>query len=182
MAKTIVVLGDSISAAYGLKVDQGWVHLLQTKLHAEKRAYTVINASISGETSAGGLARIDKLLQTHHPAIVLLELGANDGLRGLPPGNMYKNLAAIIQRSQRAGARVLLLGMRIPPNYGKRYIEMFYDVYPRLARDYGIDYIPFLIKDVALKKDYMQPDGLHPNALGQPLIADMVWQYLQPML
>lgn len=182
LAKTIVVLGDSISAGYGLEVDQGWVDLLQLKLREQNRPYQVFNESISGETSAGGLARIDAALDAHQPAIVLLELGANDGLRGLPPKVMYRNLSEIIARSQQAGAKVLLLSMRIPPNYGKRYTQMFYDVYPKLAKHYQIPYIPFLIEDVALEAEYMQKDGLHPNAQAQPIIADIVWKYLVPML
>ncbi len=182
LAKTIVVLGDSISASYGLEVDQGWVNLLQLKLAEQHRPYKMVNESISGETSAGGLARIGKTLTAYKPAIVLLELGANDGLRGLPPKTMHQNLGEIIERSQQAGAKVLLLSMRIPPNYGKRYTEMFYNVFPQLAKQYQIPYIPFLIEDVALDVEYMQQDGLHPNARAQPIIADIVWKYLAPLL
>lgn len=181
-ARTIVVLGDSISASYGIEVGEGWVSLLQKKLRAEKFPYRVFNESISGDTSAGGLARIDAILARHKPDLVLLELGANDGLRGLSPKQMKVNLTEIIQRSRKAGARVLLLGMRMPPNYGKRFVDMFYDVYPQLAKELDVDYIPFLLEDVALDKDLMQRDGLHPNAKAQPEIADKVWVYLRPLL
>ena len=181
-AKTIVVLGDSISAAYGIEVDKGWVQLLQKKLDHEKFSYKIHNESISGDTTAGGLARIDKALLQYQPTLVMIELGANDGLRGLSPVAMKANLAEIIRRAQSAEANVLLLGMRIPPNYGKRYIEMFYNVYPQLAQEMNIPYVPFLLEDVALQKKYMQNDGLHPNAQAQPLIADKVWQYLAAML
>lgn len=182
LAKSIVVLGDSISAGYGIEVKQGWVALLQNKLAQANRPYEVINASISGDTTAGGLARIDKILATHKPDVVLVELGANDGLRGLPPKLMKENLAEITQRARKAGAKVLLLSMRIPPNYGKRYTEMFYDVYPQLSKELGVPYMPFILEDVALVKELMQPDGLHPNAKAQPMIADKVWEHLQPLL
>lgn len=182
MAKSIVVLGDSISAGYGIEVKQGWVALLQEKLAEAKSPYVVINASISGDTTAGGLARIDKILATHKPEIVLVELGANDGLRGLSPALIKDNLAEITRRAQNAGAKVLLLSMRIPPNYGKRYTEMFYDVYPQVSKALGVTYVPFILEDVALIKELMQPDGLHPNAKAQPMIADKVWAGLRPLL
>jgi acyl-CoA thioesterase-1 len=182
MAKSIIVLGDSISASYGIDVDQGWVSLLQKKLQRENKPYTIFNESISGDTTAGGLARIDKALDLHKPTIVLLELGANDGLRGLSPKKMKKNLAEITRRVQQSGANVLLLGMRIPPNYGKRYVDMFYNIYPQLAEELKISLVPFLLQDVALHKELMQNDGLHPSALAQPLIAEKVWKHLYPLL
>lgn len=182
VAKSIVVLGDSISAGYGIEVQQGWVSLLRHKLAEENVSYEIINASISGDTTAGGLARIDKILATHQPEIVLVELGANDGLRGLSPKLMKDNLAEITRRAQKAGAKVLLLSMRIPPNYGKRYTEMVYGVYPQLSEELGVPYMPFILEDVALVKELMQPDGLHPNAKAQPVIADKVWLHLQPLL
>jgi len=182
MAKSIVVLGDSISAGYGIEVDQGWVALLQKKLLASKSNYIINNASISGDTSAGGLARIDQILTAHKPAIVLLQLGANDGLRGLLPVQMKNNLAEIVRRAQKAGAKVLLLGMKIPPNYGKRYVDLFYNVYPQLAKELAIPLVPFLLEDVALNKDLMQADGLHPNAKAQPILADKIEPYLFPLL
>jgi len=181
-AESIVVLGDSISAAYGIEARHGWVALLDKNLQEQNLDYQVINASISGDTSAGGLARIDKILEQHQPKVVLIELGANDGLRGLSPKNMHTNLAEIIQRSQKAGAKVLLLSMRIPPNYGKRYTEMFYDVYPSLSAELSIPYVPFILEDVALIKAFMQKDGLHPNAKAQPLIQEKVWLYLKKLL
>ncbi len=182
IAKSIVVLGDSISAGYRINVDQGWVNLLQKKLQQENLSYTIYNESISGDTSAGGLARINTILERLKPDILLLELGANDGLRGLSPKIMKNNLAEIIKRTQSHNAKVLLLGMRIPPNYGKRYIDMFYNIYPQLAEELKIPLVPFLLEDVALHKHLMQSDGLHPNALAQPIIAAKVWRYLQPVL
>jgi acyl-CoA thioesterase-1 len=182
MAKSIVVLGDSISAGYGIEVAQGWVALMQNKLNDSHKDFTLHNASISGDTSSGGLARVDALLSLHKPDILILELGANDGLRGLSPVLMKNNLTDIIRRAQQANAKILLLGMKIPPNYGKRYIEMFYNVYPRLAKELNISTIPFLLEDVALKSDMMQPDGLHPNAKAQPIITEKIWQQLLPLL
>ena len=178
----IIVLGDSISAGYGIEVDEGWVALLQKKLHEAKINYNISNASISGDTSAGGLARIDPLLTAHKPAIVLLQLGANDGLRGLSPVQMKSNLSEIVHRAQKAGAKVILLGMKIPPNYGKRYIDKFYNVYPQLAKELDIPFVPFLLEDVALNKDLMQADGLHPNAKAQPILANKIEPYLFPLL
>jgi acyl-CoA thioesterase I len=178
----IIVLGDSISAGYGIEVDEGWVALLQKKLLEAKINYNISNASISGDTSAGGLARIDPLLTAHKPAIVLLQLGANDGLRGLSPVQMKSNLSEIVHRAQKAGAKVILLGMKIPPNYGKRYIDMFYNVYPQLAKELDIPFVPFLLEDVALNKDLMQADGLHPNAKAQPILANKIEPYLFPLL
>lgn len=182
MAKSIVVLGDSISAGYGIDVKQGWVALLQKKFNEQQLDYVISNESISGDTSAGGLARIDQALARHKPAIVLLELGANDGLRGLSPVEMKNNLIEMVKRSQKAGAKVLLLSMRIPPNYGKRYIEMFYNIYPQLSAELNIPYVPFILEEVALKPELMQADGLHPNALAQPTVAEKIWPYLQPLL
>lgn len=182
MAKSILVFGDSISAAYGMEVQQGWVALLQKKLNEQPQQHTINNESISGETTAGGLARIDQALKRHKPSIVLLELGANDGLRGLSPQAMKKNLQDMVQRSQAAGARVLLLGIKIPPNYGKSYIEMFYAIYPQLAAELNIPLVPSIMEEVALNPELMQPDGLHPNAKAQPVMAEKIWQYLLPML
>lgn len=179
---TVLVVGDSISAAYGMETEQGWVALLQKKLLAERLNYQIVNASISGDTSVGGLARIDKLLAQYHPQWVLIELGANDGLRGLSPKAMKNNLAAIINKSQKAGANIALLAMKLPPNYGKRYIEMFYQVYPALAAELKIPLVPFVLEEVALQEELMQADGLHPNAKGQPLILNRIWQYLHKLL
>lgn len=181
-AKTIVVLGDSISAGFGIEVQQGWVALLQNRLAAQHSPYVISNESISGDTSAGGLARIDDALRRHKPQIVLIELGANDGLRGLSPEAMKANLTEIVKRAEKTGAKVLLLAMKIPPNYGKRYIEMFYNIYPQLAAELKVPYVPFILEDVALKPELMQADGLHPNALAQPFVAERIWRYLVPML
>lgn len=178
----IVVLGDSISAGYGIEVDQGWVALLQKKLVDAKLDYRISNESISGDTSAGGLARIDQILSSQKPVMVLIELGANDGLRGLSPALMKTNLAEIVRRVRQAGAKVMLLGMKIPPSYGKRYIELFYNIYPQLSKELAIPFVPSIVEEVALVKDLMQPDGLHPNAKGQPIIADKIASYLFPLL
>ncbi|MCX7106471.1 MAG: arylesterase [Methylococcales bacterium] len=179
---TIVVFGDSISAGYGIEVQEGWVALLNKKLKETNSNYIISNASISGETTAGGLARIDQVLTTQKPAIILLQLGANDGLRGLSPVMMKNNLFDIVRRSQKSGAKVILLGMKIPPNYGKRYVDMFYNVYPELSKEMGIPMVPFLLEDVALDKDLMQADRLHPNAKAQPILADKIKPYLIPLL
>ncbi|MGZ5075706.1 MAG: arylesterase [Methylobacter sp.] len=181
-AKSIVVLGDSISAGYGIEVSQGWVALLQQKLNDKSAGYIIHNESISGDTTAGGLARIDRALSVHKPDIVIVELGANDGLRGFPPKLIKSNLAEIIHRAQQAGAKVLLLAMKIPPSYGKRYTDLFYAIYSQLAKELDIPYVPFIMEDIALDKDMMQADRVHPNAKGQPYIADKVWPQLLPLL
>jgi acyl-CoA thioesterase-1 len=182
MAKSIVVLGDSISAAYGIEVGQGWVALVQGKLQKGHGDYTINNESISGDTSAGGLARVDDVLSRHKPGVVIIELGANDGLRGLSPAMLKNNLAEIARRAQKSGAKVLLLSMRIPPNYGKRYTEMFYNVYPQLSKELDVPYVPFILEDIALTKQLMQQDGLHPNDKGQAIIADKIWPHLVKLL
>lgn len=182
MSNTIVVLGDSISAAYGIEIEQSWVSLLQNRLDETNKDYQIISESISGDTSAGGLARLNAVLSRHKPAILIIELGANDGMRGLSISIMKNNIAEIIRRSRKAGAEVLLLGMRIPPNYGKRYINMFYNVYKELSSELKITYIPFILEDVALIRELMQSDGLHPNAKAQPIIAEKVWLKLRPLL
>lgn len=181
-AKSIVVLGDSISAAYGIDVGQGWVALVQAKLQEKHSGYTVNNESISGDTSAGGLARIDAALSRHKPSVVIIELGANDGLRGLSPAVLKSNLAGIAHRVQNSGAKVLLLSMRIPPNYGKRYTEMFYNVYPDLSKELNVPYVPFILEDVALVKQLMQEDGLHPNEKAQAMIVEKIWPHLVNLL
>ncbi|MBL1264774.1 arylesterase [Candidatus Methylomicrobium oryzae] len=181
-AETVVVLGDSISAAYGIEVEQGWVRLLESKLRKAGIEALVRNESISGETSAGGLARIDRILGEEKPSVVIIELGANDGLRGLSPAALKHNLDEIIRRSRARGAKVLLLSMTIPPNYGKRYIDMIYNVYHELSREKSVPLVPFILGDIALVEELMQPDGLHPNAKAQPLIADKIWQHLLPLL
>jgi acyl-CoA thioesterase-1 len=180
--KSIVVFGDSVSAAYGLAQARGWVALLGQRLKRERADYIVVNASISGETSAGGLARIDKVLEQHKPAIVILGLGGNDGLRGLPLAEMTKNLAAIIERAQKAGARVLLVGVRIPPNYGIEYSEGFAATYVELARRHKTALVPFLMEDIWDKPELFQADRIHPTEAAQPLMEERVWKALSPLL
>jgi acyl-CoA thioesterase-1 len=179
----ILVFGDSISAGYGLeRVQQGWVALLQARLKEQEYGYDVINASVSGETTAGGLARLPRALALHHPKIVILELGGNDGLRALPIAQMRANLAQMADLAAAEGARVLLLGMRMPPNYGPDYTEQFRASYVALAREKKLPLVPFLLNDVALSPDLMQADGIHPNALGEPKVLDNVWPALKPLL
>ncbi len=179
----VLVLGDSISASYGLEnVSLGWVNLLAEKIKAVGRPWQIANASISGETSAGGLSRVDGLLAKHKPGLLVLELGANDGLRGLNPSIMQANLSEIITRAQKAGAKVMLLGMRIPPNYGKRYNDLFEAVFPAVAKEHGTAYVPFLMEGVGGNAQFMQPDGIHPNEQAQPLLMRLVWDQLEPLL
>lgn len=178
----IMVFGDSLSAAYGLSPKQGWVALLEDRIRAQKFDYTVRNASISGETTSGGAARIDAALKTHQPNLVVLALGANDGLRGLPVDQMKKNLAAMIRKSQAAGARVLLAGMRIPPNYGRQYTQEFEQAFADLAREYKTAYVPFLLEGVAGQRSNFQDDNLHPTAAAQSIMLDTVWRGLRPLL
>jgi acyl-CoA thioesterase-1 len=180
--RTILVFGDSLSAALGLRAEQGWAELLARRLQTQGYGYAVVNASVSGETSSGGLQRLPRALELHRPAIVILELGANDGLRGLPLEAMRDNLAQMIRLSQTAGARVVLAGIRIPPNYGPRYGDQFAAVYPALAEQFRLPLVPFLLQDVALNPDLMQADGLHPNAAGEPVVLDNVWPHLKPLL
>jgi acyl-CoA thioesterase I len=179
----ILVFGDSISAGYGLpRVEEGWAALLQAKLKEEGYGYQVVNASVSGETTAGGLARLPRALNLHHPQIVILELGGNDGLRALPVAQMRDNLARMAELSATAGAKVLLLGMRIPPNYGPEYTAQFSRVYTDLAHDQKLPFVPFLLNGIALAPDLMQADGIHPNQAGQPKLLDAVWPVLKPLL
>ncbi|WP_082054281.1 arylesterase [Methyloterricola oryzae] len=183
LAGTILVLGDSISAGYGLEnLERGWVGLLQQRLQQTHADWSIVNASISGDTSAGGLARVDDLLQRHAPGVVILELGGNDGLRGLPPARLKENLTGIIARCRAAGAKVLLVGMRIPPNYGRRYTELFEGVFPQVAAEQKADFVPFLLDGVGGNRSLMQGDGLHPNGEAQPVMMDLVWQKLVPLL
>ncbi|YCA16603.1 arylesterase [Kushneria sp. AK178] len=182
-ADTLMVLGDSLSAARGIDRDEGWVNLMRQRLDAEAPGeHTVINASISGDTTAGGLERLPEALETHHPDIVLLELGGNDGLQGLPPERMQDNLAQMIEKSQASGARVALLGIMIPPNYGQAYTKAFADVFPALADEYEVPLVPFILDGVALNEALMQDDRIHPNAQGQPIILDNIWPTVTAML
>jgi len=179
---TILVYGDSLSAAYGLSQNAGWPALLQARLRQKGMDYTVTNASISGETTSGGAARIAEVLKTHQPKLVVVALGANDGLRGLPPAQMRANLATIVRASREAKCRVLLVGMRLPPNYGEAYTRQFARVYVDLAREYKTALAPFLLEGVAEQRELFQEDNLHPTAEAQPLILDTIWKALAPML
>ncbi|HTD72361.1 MAG TPA: arylesterase [Steroidobacteraceae bacterium] len=182
-APVILVFGDSISAGYGLaRVEQGWVELLKTRLKEQGYGYQVVNASVSGETTAGGLARLPRALELHHPGIVILELGGNDGLRALPIAQMRANLTQMVTLAGAAGAKVLLLGMRMPPNYGPQYTEQFAMVFSDLAREKKIPLVPFLLTDIALSATLLQGDDIHPNALGQPVLLENVWPQLKPLL
>lgn len=181
-ARTLLVLGDSLSAAYGLPAEQGWVSLLEQELKQRGLAERVINASISGETSSGGLQRLPRLLDDYRPDLVVLELGANDGLRGTPLTILRQNLQQMVTLSRAAGAEVLLIGIRIPPNYGPQYTQKFAAIYTDLAAQYELPLVPFLLERVALKPQLMQADGLHPTASAQPILLQTVWPHLQPLL
>lgn len=178
----IVILGDSLSAAYGMETSQSWPSLLQERLVHNGYSYRVFNSSIAGDTTQGGLARLPRLLEMHRPRIVILELGGNDGLRGLPVEVSTDNLASMITLSQSAGASVLLAEMKIPPNYGRTYTEKFNAMYTALEEQYGIELLPFLLEDIALDETLMQADGIHPSAKAQPLLLDRVWSVLELML
>jgi len=182
LAGTALVVGDSISAAFGLETSQGWVHLLQQRLNDGEHDYRVVNASISGDTSAGGLARLPALLSEHEPDIVIIELGGNDGLRGQPPAQLKRNLAAMVEMSQEADARVLILGMLMPPNLGKRYTEAFAKVFPEVASEHNVPLVPFLLEGVAGVPSMMQGDQVHPTAEAQSKLLDNVWSALNPLL
>jgi acyl-CoA thioesterase I len=177
----VLVLGDSLSAGFGIDVQQGWVNLLQKRLEREGYRYRIVNASISGDTTAGGLARLPRLMKIHQPAIVIVELGGNDGLRGLPLTEIQSNLSATIEIVQKQGAQVLLLGMRLPPNYGPDYTGRFYALYEELGERYQIARMPFFLQDVA-GGELMQADGIHPRAEAQTLILNNIWPYLKPAL
>jgi acyl-CoA thioesterase I len=178
---TVLVMGDSLSAGYGIQLEQSWVTLLQQELVKSTQA-KVINASVSGETSGGGLARLSALLTRHKPDVVIIELGGNDGLRGQPINIMQNNLQAMITASQTAGAAVLLAGMQIPPNYGPRYTKQFKETYAKLAEENDVSLVPFLLEDVAAHSDLIQRDGIHPTAEAQPRILKNVLPVLLPLL
>jgi acyl-CoA thioesterase I len=179
----ILVFGDSISAGYGLThVETGWVEMLRTKLKSEGYGYQVVNASVSGETTAGGAARLPRALSLHHPQIVIIELGGNDGLRALPIAQMRANLLQMADLATAAGAKVLLLGMRIPPNYGPEYTEQFRTTFTDVAQHDKLPVVPFLLEGIALTPDLVQGDGIHPNELGQPILLANVWATLKPLL
>ena len=181
-APTILVYGDSLSAAYGIPQNAGWVALLGERLKQRKTNYTVVNASISGETSAGGAARIDTALAKTKPAIVIVELGANDGLRGLPIEQMKTNLAAIVRAAKRQGARVILVGMLLPPNYGTEYVNAFRAAFRDIAHDERVPLVPFLLEGVPNERDMFQADNLHLVAEAQPILLENVWRRLAAMV
>ena len=181
-APVLLVVGDSLSAGYGIPAEQGWIRLLQRRLSERGFPHQVVNASISGDTTSGGLSRLPAALERHRPALVVLELGANDGLRGQPPMVMANNLGRMIELSQQAGARVLLAEMRIPPNYGPQYTQKFQATFGELAKRYNIPLIPFLLEGVAGDPALIQDDGLHPRAEAQPRVLENVWPALEPLL
>lgn len=180
--RTVLVMGDSLSAAYGLAPEQGWVALLGERLAEDRPGWKVANASVSGETTAGGASRIAGELQRHQPDVVVIELGANDGLRGLDLDQTRANLARMVEAAEAAGARVLLLGMRLPPNYGPEYTRQFEDNYRELAERHEIPLLPFLLEPIAMDRDAFQADNLHPVAEAQPRLLDHVWPALEPLL
>jgi acyl-CoA thioesterase-1 len=179
---TLVVFGDSLSAAYGIAERRGWVALLEERLKRERLEFSVVNASISGETTSGGRSRLGRLLAQHKPAVLILELGANDGLRGLAVGEMKNNLAAMIALAQKSGARVLLVGVRMPPNYGEDYTHAFDLAFSDLARAHRTAFTPELTAGIGERLDYFQPDRIHPNEAAQPLLLENVWKTLRPLL
>ncbi len=182
LAGTLLVVGDSISAALGMDTRQGWVALLEQRLEEQGLDHQVINASISGDTTAGGLTRLPRLLAEHQPEWVILELGGNDGLRGLSPAQMRQNLLAMIERSQSSGAQVIVLGMRLPPNYGQRYNRAFEQVYTDLAEQTRVPLVPFFLEGVGGVEGMMQADGIHPAPAAQERMLDNLWPVLKQML
>ncbi|MGK9063979.1 arylesterase [Stutzerimonas chloritidismutans] len=181
-AGTVLVVGDSISAAFGLETSQGWVHQLDERLKQRGDEHPVVNASITGDTTAGGLSRLPTLLAEHDPEIVILELGGNDGLRGQPPSQMKQNLSRMVSLARESGARVVLLGMRLPPNLGQRYTTAFADAFDSLAQEQQLAYVPFLLEGVGGVAGMMQPDGVHPTAGAQERLLENVWPVLEPLL
>ncbi|TYC54511.1 arylesterase [Zoogloea oleivorans] len=181
-AGTVLVWGDSLSAGYGLRPNEAWPILLEQRIGESKLPHKVINASISGETTAGGRSRLPAALQAYKPSVVIIELGANDGLRGLPASAMAANLQAMIDASKQAGAKVLLIGMRMPPNYGPDYTSRFENAFLDLAKANKTRLVPFMMEGFADKRNYFQQDGIHPVADAQPVILDTIWQQLKPLL
>lgn len=181
-APVILVVGDSLSAGYGMSVDATWVALLEKRLARQGYGYRVVNASVSGETTGGARVRLPRALQLHRPAIAILELGGNDGLRGLPLRQVRENFEAMIELCLAAEARVLLVGMRMPPNYGPGYANGFHALYAELAKQYSLSLVPFFLEGVAMDPNLIQEDGIHPTAQAQPVLLDTVWTTLQPLL
>lgn len=181
-APTILVFGDSLSAAYGIPRQSGWVALLAAQLQEAKPAYQVVNASVSGETSAGGLTRLPALLAAHRPNLLILALGANDGLRGLSLEQTARNLESMVALAKKRGSKVLLVGMRLPPNYGATYTRKFQALYGDVAKKHKVDLVPFLLEGIASQRENFQSDGLHPTEAAQPTLLKTVWRHLAPML
>ncbi|WP_425318610.1 arylesterase [Pseudomonas nitroreducens] len=181
-AQTLLVVGDSISAGLGLDTSLGWVSLLDKRLKEQGFDYQVVNASISGDTTAGGLARLPALLSEQKPKLVVIELGGNDGLRGMAPAQLQQNLASMVDQSRQAGAKVILLGMRLPPNYGQRYTDAFAKVFDSVANEQKVPLVPFFLDGVGGVQDMMQADGIHPAVAAQPKLLDNVWPTLKPLL
>ena len=179
---TLLIYGDSLSASYGIEQEQGWVNLLKIKLLSEKLPVDVVNGSVSGETTTGGLARLPAMLNSYEPELLILELGGNDGLRGLPLELMHENLASMIDLAKANGAEVILTGIQIPPNYGPRYTAPFFDTYAALAEQKSLPLVPFLIEGIPQQPELMQNDGIHPRAEAQLMILDNVWPILEPQL
>lgn len=181
-AQTLLVVGDSISAAYGIEIEQGWVAQLQQRLNERELSYQVVNASISGDTSAGGRTRLPALLEQHQPDLVVIELGGNDGLRGLSLVSLKDNLSAMVELARQQGSRVIVLGMRIPPNYGPRYTEGFYQVYQQLAQELDVPVLGFFLEGIGGVPGMVQNDGIHPTAAAQPLLLDNAWPLIEAQL
>jgi acyl-CoA thioesterase-1 len=179
---TVLVVGDSLSAAYGVPSETAWVELLRDRIESQDLDWTVVNASISGETTDGGLRRLPGLLEAHDPTIVVIELGGNDGLRGFPPNVIESNLANMIEQVRDTGATPLLVGMQIPPNYGQRYTTMFADIFPNLSDRYNTPLVPFFLDGIYDQDGLMQGDGIHPTEEAQPRLLDNIWPKLEPLL
>jgi len=182
ITRNVLVMGDSLSAAYNLSAEQGWVALLDAKMKTDAPSFRMVNASISGETTAGGRARIEAALVQHRPALVVIELGANDGLRGLPLEESRRNLEGMVQAAKQSGAEVMLVGMRLPPNYGPDYTEGFFSMFAEIAVAENSAYLPFLLEPIAADDSAFQADRLHPTAEAQPILATHVWAELAPVL
>lgn len=181
-SKTVLVMGDSLSAAYGMAASKGWVSLLDARMRTSHPGWSMVNASVSGETTAGGVSRLPRQLQRVKPAVVVIELGANDGLRGLPLASMRANLDRMIRLSKASGAKVLLVGMRMPPNLGRAYTDGFATTYTQLAKQHGVALLPFFLEPIMLDRGAFQRDNLHPTEAAQAKLANHVWPALQPLL
>lgn len=181
-APTVLVFGDSLSAGYGIDVDQSWATLLQARLEQQGYEHRVVNASIGGDTTESGAARIAQAIEAFSPSVIILELGGNDGLRGIPPDTMRANLASIVKTGTDSGAAVVMLGIRIPPNYGARYIAEFENVFRQIATEMDVPWVEFFLEGIALNKELMQDDGIHPNAIAQPILLDNAWPIISNAL